>query len=73
VLRFAERGPAVVHTLEIDVTVLRARSNNRGVDVERVDNIAASEVPTLRLTVTTGWSPCTRRDVLVHRSGGQDD
>jgi hypothetical protein len=53
VLRSAERGPAVVHTLDIDVTVLRARSNNRGVDVERVDNIAASVVPTLRLTVTT--------------------
>src|SRR5438309_674733 len=27
----------VVHTLEIDVTVLTARSNNCGVDVERVD------------------------------------
>jgi hypothetical protein len=42
VLRSAERGRAVVHTLDIDVTVLRGRSNNRGVDAERVDNIAAS-------------------------------
>jgi hypothetical protein len=35
-------GPAVVHTLDIDMTVLKARSNNRGVDGERVDNLAAS-------------------------------
>jgi hypothetical protein len=39
--RAAERGPVVVHTVEIDVTVPRTRSGDRGVDGECVDNLPA--------------------------------
>jgi hypothetical protein len=41
--------PKVIHTLEIDVMAAAARSNNNGVDVERVDNWLGC-VPRLKIS-----------------------
>jgi hypothetical protein len=69
--RSAERGPAVVHTLEIDVTVPRARSTNRGVYVERVDNLSGLWMSTWSAKGRLGRAvPDTRPPVLSHTGLG---
>jgi hypothetical protein len=60
-IQTAERGRGFIHTLEIDVRALRSRSNNPGVDVDRVGNLPVTPAHAMitssgvAATVLTPW------------------